>query len=217
MEIQYLGHSSFLIKTNKIKIVCDPFKSKDERLGLKYPTGISAEIVTVSHNHYDHNCVDSIKGNPYIINEPGEFEIKGVNIFGIKTFHDQNSGLDRGNNTVYVFESEELSICHLGDLGHVLSTEQVNELNDVDILLIPVGGKYTIDAKMAAEVVSKVDPKIIIPMHYSFGKIKLELDTVDTFIKEMGIDNIETTEKLVIKGRDTLPEEMQIVKLVPKS
>ena len=213
MQIIYLGHSSFLIKTNQAKIVCDPYPSNHPDLGLKCPKGITADIVTISHDHYDHTAISNVGGDPYVVREPGEFEIKGVNIYGVQVFHDEAKGAERGENNIYLIESEGLSVCHLGDLGHALDSEQANELSEVDILMVPVGGKYTLDAKKAAEVVSKVEPKVVIPMHYKVKDLTLDIEGVDPFLKEMGAEGVEVQESFESKSRDTLPEEMQVVVL----
>ena len=210
MEIRYLGHSSFLIQTKSVNIVCDPYGAD---LGLKFPSGVKADIVTISHDHYDHNNLKDISGNPYIIKEPGEFEIKGVNIFGVSSFHDNNEGKDHGMNTMFLIEVEGVTICHLGDLGQALSTNQINELDGVDVLLIPVGGTYTLNAKEAEEVILQIEPKIVIPMHYGVPGLKENLSPVADFLKEMGKENIEVQNKLTIKSSLDLSEETQIVVL----
>lgn len=216
MDIRYLGHSSFLIKTKNGTIVCDPYVSKDPQLGLKFPKGIAADIVTISHDHSDHNGVANIEGNPFVLKEPGEYEIKEMNFFGIQSFHDEKEGQERGKNVMFLIEVEGISVCHLGDLGHKLTSDQVNDLNEVDILMIPVGGKYTIDAKTAVEVVNQIEPKIVIPMHYQDPEVSLELESVDTFYHEMGKEKKESLDKLVVKESDLTEEEPQIVLLAKK-
>ena len=210
MEIRYLGHSSFLIQTKSANIICDPYGAD---LGLKFPSGVKADIVTISHDHYDHNNIKAISGSPYIIKEPGEFEIKGVNIFGVSSFHDNNEGKDRGMNTMFLIEVEGITVCHLGDLGHALSNDQINELDGVDVLLVPVGGTFTLNAKEAGEVILQIEPKIVIPMHYGVSGLKENLSPLSDFLKEMGKENLETQEKLVIKSGQELSEETQIVVL----
>ena len=210
MEIKYLGHASFLIQTKDVNIVCDPFSPE---LGLKFPSGIKADILTVSHDHFDHNNIAAVSGNPYLIKEPGEFEIKDVNIFGISSYHDKNQGQERGTNTMFLIEAEGITLCHLGDLGHTLSNEQINELDGIDVLFVPVGGTYTIDAKEAEELVLQIEPKIVIPMHFGIPEIKEPLSPLADFLKEMGKENIVTQNKLVVKSGQELPEEMQVVVL----
>ena len=155
MDIVYLGHSSFKIRTKSATVITDPFDSS--MVGLKYPT-VEGDIVSVSHSHADHNAVSKVTGAKKIIEGPGEYEVMGVSVIGYPSFHDSESGAARGKNTIYVFEAEGLRIAHLGDLGHVLSDDLVNQMGGIDVLMIPVGGFYTIGPKEAADVVSKIDP-----------------------------------------------------------
>jgi L-ascorbate metabolism protein UlaG (beta-lactamase superfamily) len=205
MDISWLGHSCFRIKGNQAVIITDPFPPD-----LGYTLGKqTASIVTVSHQHPSHSYVDDINGEPRIIRGPGEYEISGILIIGIATFHDSVRGQTRGKNTVYLMEIEGISICHLGDLGHVLSSEQVEEIGDIDVLLLPVGGVSTINAAMAAEVIRQVEPKVVIPMHYKTPSLKRELDPVDDFLREMGVGQIEPRNKLSV-SRTNLPPSTQV-------
>ncbi len=205
MEITWLGQACFRIKSKDAVIVTDPY---DKSIG--YQMGkVSADIVTISHSHYDHNNAAAISGEPKIINGPGEYEIKGVMITGIQTFHDAEEGKKRGKNTVYLIETEDLVVCHLGDLGHIPTADQVEAMSNVDILMVPVGGNYTINAVQAAEVISLIEPKIIIPMHYKTDVIKLEIDSVDKFLREMGVKAPQPQPKLVV-NKNTLPAESQV-------
>ncbi len=163
MEIQYLGHSCFKIIGKKMSVITDPFDVKTT--GYK-PIKQSADVVTVSHDHYDHNHTQSISGDPMIFDTPGEYEIKGAEFRGIKASHGEFDGKDLGPNIIFVMEIDGIKICHLGDLGTELSSEQVEQLGNVDILLIPVGGTWTIDAKKAAKIASGIEPRIMIPIHY---------------------------------------------------
>ena len=200
-----MGHSCFRIKGNQAVIITDPFPPD-----LGYTLGKqTASIVTVSHQHPSHSYVDDINGEPRIIRGPGEYEISGILIIGIATFHDSVRGQTRGKNTVYLMEIEGISICHLGDLGHVLSSEQVEEIGDIDVLLLPVGGVSTINAAMAAEVIRQVEPKVVIPMHYKTPSLKRELDPVDDFLREMGVGQIEPRNKLSV-SRTNLPPSTQV-------
>jgi len=182
MDITYLGHSAFRIKTKNHTIVTDPYNSS---IGLKFPK-TEADLVTVSHDHFDHNDLSGLKDYKKVFNSPGEYEIGGVSVFGIPSFHDNKKGEERGKNTIFVIETEGVTICHLGDLGHLLAEDQIDEIGDVDILLVPVGGTYTISAKEAVDVVQAIDPKIIIPMHYKLPGLKVDIESCDKFIKEMG-------------------------------
>lgn len=184
-SIKCNGHSCFTITNEKgTKIVTDPF---GDGIGYKVQD-LYAQIVTVSHDHSDHNNLASVKSNFTAIRERGQFKAYGIKIKGIKTYHDTESGALRGENTVYTYNIDGVNVCHLGDLGHVLSNEQVKSIGKVDILMIPVGGLYTIDGETAAKVVNQLNPKIVIPMHYKtevlspdFG----ELSKVDSFIEKM--------------------------------
>lgn len=198
MEIYPLDHSSFRIKGKSATVVTDPYLKMAE-----------ADIVTVSHDHFDHNVISKIGGTPFIISGPGEYEIKGVTVVGTPTFHDDKEGAERGKNVVYKITIDEVRICHLGDLGHKLTDAQLDAIGDVDILLIPVGGKYTIDSKIAAQVVAQVEPLIVIPMHYDG---KLELEPVANFLKEMGAEAVAAQPKLVI-SKEKLPEATTVIVL----
>jgi len=186
-------------------VITDPF-SPDSGYSLGRQT---ADIVTVSHQHPSHAYTQGISGEPRIIKGPGEYEISGVLIIGIATFHDTQGGQTRGKNTVYVMEIDGVTLCHLGDLGHVLTSEQVEEIGDIDVLLLPVGGVSTINAAMAAEVIRQLEPKAVVPMHYKTPLLKRELDPVETFLKEMGMDQIEPRPKLSIT-KSNLPLSTQV-------
>jgi len=161
MDISWLGHSCFRIRGSRATVITDPYPPS-----LGYSLGKpTARIVTVSQPHPGQSYVQGIGGEPRLVTGPGEYEISGVLIIGIATFHDGEKGRKRGKNTVYLMEVDEVSVCHLGDLGHVLTTEQIEELDNVDVLLLPVGGVSTINAPMAAEVVRQLEPKVVVPMH----------------------------------------------------
>jgi L-ascorbate metabolism protein UlaG (beta-lactamase superfamily) len=215
MEITYLGHSSFKLKGKSISVVTDPY---NEKAG-KFPRDVRANIVTISHPHFDHNAknlVDGAEGSdrPFEITDPGEYEIGGVSVVGVSTCHDEKNGQERGVNTVYVIEMDGVRLAHLGDLGHKLSQDELDQMGPIDVLFIPVGGVYTLDAKMAAEVVKQVDPWIVIPMHYQQSGLEEkefgQLAGVDKFLYELGKGQIEAINKLVISA-DRMPEELQIV------
>jgi len=192
MDIGWLGHSCFRIKGAHATVITDPY-SPDLGYTLGKPT---ARIVTVSHQHPGHSCVHDVGGDPRTVTGPGEYEISGVLIIGVATFHDGEKGGERGKNTIYLMEVDEVSVCHLGDLGHVLTTEQVEEVGNVDVLLIPVGGVSTIDASIAAEVVRQLEPKVVVPMHYKTEALNWELEPVDRFLKEMGAKEVNSQPKL---------------------
>ena len=189
MEITYLGHSAFKIKTKTATLVTDPY---GKMTGFVMPA-VSADLITVSHHHEDHDNIKAVSGtarraNPFVIDSPGEYEIEGISVFGYQTYHDAENGAKRGNNVIYVIQAEDLRILHLGDLGHKLSKEIIDELDGIDVVMIPVGGDYTVDAKMAAEIAAELEPYYVIPMHFktekhddkTFG----QLATVEEFVKE---------------------------------
>ena len=213
MIITWQGHSCFKIQDKVgpegVTVVTDPF---DKEVGLKIPN-FEADIVTVSHQHHDHNNTDALRGTPFIIDCAGEYDFKGVLIEGIDSYHDEKEGAERGGNIIYRIEIDDVSVTHLGDLGHVLSDAQIEKLAGTDILLIPVGGKYTLDAKKAVEVISQIEPRIIIPMHYKTKDSKneqLDLDGIEKFIKEIGLTPV-MEEKLKISKKDLPAEDMELV------
>lgn len=205
MIISWYGHSCFKIQTKPKRgegdttIITDPF---DKSIGLRPPQG-QANIITISHIHHDdHNNTSTIKGDPFVIDSTGEFSIRGVSIKGIESFHDENKGSERGRNTIFVYESEGLRLCHLGDLGHTLTDKQLDQIGSVDIVMIPVGGKYTIGPKEAETVIGQLEPKIIIPMHYKVKGLKIDIADEKDFCKELGSCIKEDLPKLSIKKRD---------------
>ncbi|MFH0988087.1 MAG: MBL fold metallo-hydrolase [Parcubacteria group bacterium] len=217
MYISWLGHSCFKfedkVNNNNVVVVTDPYDSKEVGLHL---TKTKSDIVTVSHFHPDHCFVEAIGGTeekkePMVFDRPGEYETKGVFVNGIGSYHDKKEGAERGKSTMFIFHINGLSILHLGDLGTTLSDVQLEKIGDVDILLIPIGGKYTIDSKEAAEVVKQVEPRIVIPMHYKIDGVTIkDLDTVDKFKKEMG-NGGEVLPKLKITKKELLAEETKLV------
>jgi len=215
MQIIWHGQSCFQIitsqgKNNQVSIVIDPFS---EEIGLKLPK-LEADVLLVTHQHHDHNNAKAVGGNPFLIQGPGEYEIKEVFVQGISSFHDSSLGKEKGTNTVYTIEAEDLKLCHLGDLGQKeLQPEQIEKIGEVDILMIPIGGVYTISAKEAVKIMSQIEPSIIIPMHYQLPKLKIKLDGLDKFFKVMGIKKLDSLSKLSIKKKDISPEEAKIIVL----
>ncbi len=217
MNINWHGQSCFQIfsaqgKDNHVSIVIDPF---DESTGLKLPK-LQADIVLVTHEHSDHNNVKAVSGEPFIIKGPGEYDIKKVFIQGISGYHDNVQGTQRGSITIYTIETEEMRLCHLSDLGQKeLTSSQLDKIGDIDILMIPIGGIYTIDAAEAVKVMAQIEPRVIIPMHYKIPKLKIKLDDIDKFLKNLGIKKPESLPKLSIKKKDISTEEAKIIILQP--
>ena len=205
MDISWLGHSCFRIRGSHVVVITDPYPP-DLGYSLGKPT---ARIVTVSHQHPGHSYVKGIGGGPRLVVRPGEYEINGVLIIGIVTFHDADKGEKRGKNTVYLIEVDEVSICHLGDLGHVLTAQQVEEIGNVDVLLLPVGGVSTINASMAAEVVRQLEPKVVVPMHYKTSALSRDLEPVEGFLQEVGVKQVEPQAKLSLT-KSSLPLSTQV-------
>jgi len=216
MDISYFGHSSFKIKGKSGSVVTDPFNPHE--VGFKF-SGISADLVTISHDHGDHNRAELVLDSPFVINGPGEYEVADISVIGYPTFHDDKNGSERGNNTIYVYEVDDFRLAHLGDLGHKLSDKLVEDLGDIDVLFVPVGGYFTIDAQTAVTVVQSIEPTLIIPMHYKYKGINEEafgkLTEVDVFVKAMGLPS-ENLPKLSIK-KSELAEDQKIVILEIRS
>jgi L-ascorbate metabolism protein UlaG (beta-lactamase superfamily) len=211
MEISWLGHSCFQLRGKNVTLITDPFSPQ-----LGHSLGkISAPIVTISHNQPGHNYADGIGGDPRIVHGPGEYEISDVLITGVASYHDDKHGQELGRNTIYIIHMDDLIICHLGDLGHILQEEQLEEVADADLLLVPIGGQHTINAAQAAEVISQVEPHIVIPMHYSLPTGDAP-NPLDKFCREMGIEAINPQPKLSIT-HSTLPAETQVVILSVRS
>jgi len=208
MRIEWKGHSSFLlISTEGVRILTDPF---DEWVGYQLPN-VEVDVVTVSHQHGDHNCTDSLPGKPVVVEGAGDHKACGIEIKGVATYHDPEQGKKRGNNTVFVIKLDGLNICHLGDLGHLLTSKQVSEIGPVDVLLIPVGGFFTIDAKQAYEIVRQLRPALVLPMHYKLDeRVTLPIAPVDEFLGLFS--NVEKQTVLDI-DKSLLPGKTKVVLL----
>ncbi|MCD4694369.1 MBL fold metallo-hydrolase [bacterium] len=210
MIISWIGHSCFKIQdktgADGITLVTDPF---DKNIGLK-PPSFEADIVTISHDPHDHNNVKALRGDPFVIDMAGEYDLKGVMIQGVNSYHDEKGGKERGVNIIYRIEMDDISIVHLGDLGHILENKHLEELVGIDILIIPVGGKYTLDAKRAVQVVSQIEPRMVIPMHYKTSKLTVDIDKLDDFIKEIGVEPTYE-DKLKISKKELPQDSMEVV------
>jgi len=214
MTISWYGLSCFKI-TNQgghLTIITDPF---DKSFGLTPPRG-NADIVLISHEHDDHNNVKAISGSPFIINNPGEYEIKGIRIVGCSSFHDKKQGQERGLNTIYLIKMDKIRICHLGDFGEQrLTDEQLEAIGYVDILIIPVGGLYTIEASEAVKVAKQIEPHLIIPMHYKLPGLKIDLASLSEFLKELGLNKKPAVDKITVKKKDLIGKDMEVVVFKP--
>jgi L-ascorbate metabolism protein UlaG (beta-lactamase superfamily) len=216
VEITWLGHSCFRLRDRAATVVTDPY-GKDLGLNL---VRARADIVTVSHDADDHNYVKGVKGDFQVLSGPGEYEVSSVFVTGLELRGDRKAKKETTpapRNTVFLLEFDDLTVCHLGDLSIVPTQAQVEEaLGEVDVLLIPVGGGETLNASQAAEVVSLLEPHIVIPMHYHVPDLTLKLDSVNKFLKEMGLDKVAPQEVLKV-SRSGLPDETQVVVLELKT
>lgn len=214
MNIQYYGHSCFKISIKpagrgqeEVNLFIDPF---DKSIGLRPPQG-QADVVLVTHDHSDHNNVEALKGEPRIINLPGEYSVRGINIIGIPSYHDTNNGKEKGDNTIYLIDSEDIKICHLGDLGCDLNEKQLEKIGGVNVLMIPIGGKYTLDYKKAIENIKKIEPNIIIPIHFKIKNSTVDIADEKNFCLEMGNCSAERPSKLNLKNKDFENKNMEVI------
>ena len=190
MKIRYLGHSCFqLTESTGTSIVTDPYGD----VGFDLPR-VNADVVTVSHSHYDHNNVDAVGGKPIVLNKEGNYEIGGVHITAIKCFHDDENGAKRGENLIFKFRMDGIEVCHLGDMGEECSSSLLEALLPVHVLLIPVGGNYTIDAEQAKEYVDRIMPSVVVPMHYKTKGLEIDIEKVDEFTDLFDDDDMEEVE-----------------------
>ncbi|HPF45115.1 MAG TPA: MBL fold metallo-hydrolase [Syntrophomonadaceae bacterium] len=177
MKINWMGHACFFIETEKKKILCDPFSD-----GTGYPLFKgNADLVTISHDHWDHNAFHLVGGNPLVVRDPGSFSFEDIQIKGIPSFHDKAHGKKRGSNIIYKISVDGINLVHLGDLGHVLTREQVKEIGEHDILFLPVGGTFTVNAEEAYEITVQLKPKIVIPMHFKTPVNSFDIDPAEAY------------------------------------
>ncbi len=208
MDINWLGHSCFRIKGKEAVVITDPCHP-DTGYSIKKS---NADIVTVSHKHPGHSYTDAVDNDFKVISGPGEYEMKGIYITGIASFHDNSEGTERGKNTVYLIELDGVTLCHLGDIGHLPSSHMEEEIGEVGVLFVPVGGISTIDSSVASDIVRSLSPKIVIPMHYKTPKATRNLDTAEDFLKKLGTKEIVSQPRLTF-NRSTLPVSTQVVVL----
>jgi len=209
-EFKWFGHNCFRIRAREATIITDPVARSTGYAMAKQ----TADVVTISHDHDGHSNLNAIKPEYKVINEPGEYEMHDVFVTGIRTFHDDNKGKERGYNTVYLIEVEGIVICHLGDLGHALTEEQAEAMSNVDVLLVPAGGGDVINVSQAADVVGQLEPKVVIPMQFATAQGDKVLGSLDAFGKALGIEIPAAEEKFVLRQSD-LSETMKVVVLSP--
>jgi len=206
LQIRWHGHSCFEI-TNRVTLVTDPHDGKS--IGIHAPS-VTGDIILVSHDHYDHNSVKSVeKEDCKIITDTRKRNITNVEIKGIESFHDECRGDKRGNNIIYKFTMEDITFCHMGDLGHDLDEDTVQKIGDVDILFIPIGGTFTLDAKQAWRIIKKVKPRIAVPMHYKIGGLSLPITGIEPFLEESKYEILKVGNEIDIEKED-LPEEPEV-------
>ena len=213
MKVKYLAHACFLLEAKDgTKIITDPYESGSFGGEVKYkPVKEACDVVLISHEHADHNYTNSLSGNPTIIRKPGEFTSAGITFKGIPSYHDETKGSQRGKNTIFVFTADGITFCHLGDLGHLLTDEQKSQIGNPDVLFIPVGGVFTIDAQSATHVIKSLEPKIVIPIHYKTPGVGFPLAPVAQFTSgKPNVKEIESSEVEIV-----IPEEQEIWVLKP--
>jgi len=213
MIVTWLGHSCFHLQSEEgLSILLDPFHEND--VGYVMPV-IEADIVIISHDHLDHNNVDAAGSDPDVIFDPGYYISMEMDITGIKSYHDAKRGKLRGENTIFCFELDGIRVCHLGDLGHTLTPSQVKAIGPVDLLFVPVGGRYTIDAAGANKVMKQLHPAVTVPMHYRTGALGFELDPVDDFLK--GREPVTPQENLQLAKEDLSGEGRVVLLTCPEA
>jgi L-ascorbate metabolism protein UlaG (beta-lactamase superfamily) len=210
LDVTWLGHGCFRLRGRGAAVVTDPYPPS---IGLKLQR-LDGDLVTVSHEHENHNYTQVMR-DAYEIRGPGEYEVAGVSVIGVPTFHDAEKGAKHGRNTVYLIEIDDVRVCHLGDLGHRLDDAEAEAISSPDVLLVPVGGNTAINAALAAEVVRQLEPRFVVPMHYAIPGLKLQLDTLDRFLKEMAVTSAEPQPKLSVQASSG-EYDTKVVVLEPK-
>jgi L-ascorbate metabolism protein UlaG (beta-lactamase superfamily) len=208
VELTWLGHSCFRIKGRDVTVLTDPYASS---LGLTLGRQ-AAEIVTISHDSPHHSAVAAVGGSPRVLRGPGEYEIGGVMISGVATPGEKLPDGKHGRNTAFAIVIDDLTVCHLGDLGKTLSAEQIETLKDPDVLLVPIGGSCTLAPAEVTEVVSQLEPKLVVPMHYALPGVNLQLEPLERFCREMAIEEVHTQPKLTLT-RSGVPDDTTVVVL----
>jgi L-ascorbate metabolism protein UlaG (beta-lactamase superfamily) len=210
LDVTWLGHGCFRLRGRGAAVVTDPYPPS---IGLKLQR-LDGDLVTVSHEHENHNYTQVMR-DAYEIRGPGEYEVAGVSVIGVPSFHDAEKGAKHGRNTIYLIEIDDVRVCHLGDLGHRLDDAEAEAISSPDVLLVPVGGNTAINAVQAAEVVRQLEPRFVVPMHYAIPGLKLQLDTLDRFLKEMAVTSAEPQPKLSVQASSG-EYDTKVVVLEPK-
>ena len=213
MDVTWLGHGCFRLRGRGAAVVTDPYPPA---IGLKLGR-MDAEVVTVSHDHDNHSYTQVVRDPTYVIRGPGEYEVAEVSVIGVPTYHDAEKGARLGRNTVYLIELDDVRVCHLGDLGHKLDDVDAEAVATPDVLLVPVGGKSAMNGAQAAEVVRQLEPRYVVPMHYAIPGLKITLDPIDRFLKEMGVATSEPQPKLSVQKSSVTEYETKVVVLEPKA
>ena len=212
MDLTWLGHSCFRLRGKNAVAVTDPYPNT---IGLKLQK-LEADVVTVSHHHDNHFNLGALRDGYRLVDGPGEYEVAGITILGVPSFHDRVRGEERGRNTIYAVEVDDVRVCHLGDLGHRLGDDDLEALGTVDVLLAPVGGGSALDAVGAAEVVRQIEPRVVVPMHYAVPGLNRQLESADRFLKEMGVTEVTTLPRLSIQATTGDVETTRVVVLEPR-
>ncbi len=215
MKIKWLGHAAFLITTSdETCIVTDPYRPGAFGAINYGPITTRADVVTISHEHDDHNYAAGVPGQHEVVKGTGRHEACGIGLVGVSTFHDRSGGAERGDNTVFIIETDGLRVCHLGDLGHELDAAKISEIGHIDVLLVPVGGTFTLDADAATRTVERIAPKITVPMHFRTPRCALPIAGVEPFLA--GKQNVDAREDSEIEvSADTLPATSTVIVLQP--
>jgi L-ascorbate metabolism protein UlaG (beta-lactamase superfamily) len=211
LDVTWLGHGCFRLRGRNAAVVTDPYPPS---IGLKLAR-LDADLVTVSHDHENHSYTQVVR-DAYEIRGPGEYEVAGVSVIGVPTYHDADKGAKKGRNTIYLIEIDDVHVCHLGDLGHRLDDTDAEAISSADVLLVPVGGRNAINAAQAAEVVRQLEPRYVVPMHYAIPGLKVELDPIERFLKEMGVASAEPQPKLAVQ-KSSGEYETKVIVLEPKA
>ena len=208
MVITWFGHSCFRIEGKDASLLIDPFSKE---IGLR-PPKIKDDVVMVTHGHYDHSNLEGLPSESFLIKGPGEYEVKDVFIKGIQSFHDKSQGRERGLNTIYIIKMEDIALVHMGDFGQdALSEEQIDRIGDPDILMVPVGGVYTVNYKEAVEAIRQIEPKVVIPMHYRVPGLKVDIEGPEKFLKEMSLTPEKADKSWKVQKKSLPAEEMKLV------